>query len=55
MYFCPECDFESDGAGRCPQHHVSLVKADDDVSEEEIVTEESSEEEATLEEKIEKK
>lgn len=29
MYFCPECDYQSDELGRCPQCNLSLV-ADED-------------------------
>lgn len=25
MFFCPECDFQSEAAGRCPQCVVALL------------------------------
>lgn len=33
MYFCPECDYQSDEMGRCPQCNLSLVSDEDNSSD----------------------
>ena len=37
MHFCPECDYQADEGGRCPQCNLPLV-SDEALPEDEIET-----------------